>query len=174
MPIIRVGDKVPKLGKNVLVASTAYIIGDVTIGDNVSVWPYAVIRGDEDKVVIGDNTSIQDGVVIHMDPGFPVTIGRNVTVGHRAIVHGAVVEDNVVIGMGAILLNGAVVGSNSIVGAGAVVTQGMKIPPNSVVVGVPARVIRQVTDSDREYIEHDYKSYLRLMKLYLENGNPII
>lgn len=172
MPIVRVGNKVPRIGRNVFIASTAYVIGgDVVIGgDNVSIWPHAVIRGDEDSIVIGDNSNIQDGAVIHTDAGFPARIGRGVTIGHRAIVHGATVEDEVIIGMGAIVLNGAVIGSGSIVGAGAVVTQGTKVPPNSIVVGVPAKVIRQATDADREYIRNNYQAYLRLARMYMDNG----
>ncbi|WP_054854034.1 gamma carbonic anhydrase family protein [Vulcanisaeta distributa] len=175
MPIVRVGgDKVPRIGRNVFIASTAYVIGgDVVIGgDNVSIWPHAVIRGgDEDSIVIGDSSNIQDGAVIHTDVGFPARIGRGVTIGHRAIVHGATVEDEVIIGMGAIVLNGAVIGSGSIVGgAGAVVTQGTKVPPNSIVVGVPAKVIRQATDADREYIRNNYQAYLRLARMYMDNG----
>ena len=170
MPIIRVGDKVPKIGRNVFIASTAYVIGDVTIGDNVSIWPHAVIRGDEDSIVIGDDSNVQDGAVIHTDAGFPARIGRGVTIGHRAIIHGATVEDEVIIGMGAIVLNGAVIGSGSIIGAGAVITQGTKVPPNSIVVGVPAKVIRQATDADREYIRNNYLAYLRLARMYMDNG----
>ena len=170
MPIIRLGVKVPRIGRNVLIASTAYVIGDVVIGDNVSIWPHAVIRGDEDSIVIGDDSNIQDGAVIHTDMGFPARIGHGVTIGHRAIVHGATVEDEVIIGMGAIVLNGAVISSGSIVGAGAIVTQGTRVPPNSVVVGVPAKVIRQVTDEDREYIRNNYLAYLRLAKMYMDNG----
>ncbi len=121
---------------------------------------------------MGDNSNIQDGAVIHTDVGFPARIGRGVTIGHRAIVHGATVEDEVIIGMGAIVLNGAVIGSGSIVGgAGAVVTQGgTKIPPNSIVVGVPAKVVRQATDADREYIRNNYQAYLRLARMYMDNG----
>ena len=170
MPIVRIGDKAPRIGRNVFIASTAYVIGDVMIGDNVNVWPHAVIRGDEDSIVIGDDSNVQDGAVIHTDPGFPVKIGRGVTIAHRAIIHGATVEDEVIIGIGAIVLNGAVIGSGSIVGAGAVVTPGTKVPPNSVVVGVPAKVIRQATDADREYIRNNYLAYLRLARMYMDNG----
>ncbi|WP_069807050.1 gamma carbonic anhydrase family protein [Vulcanisaeta thermophila] len=170
MPIVRLGNKTPRIGKNVFIASTAYVIGDVTIGDNVSIWPYAVIRGDEDSVEVGENSNVQDGVVIHTDAGYPVRIGRGVTIGHRAIVHGATVEDEVIVGMGAIILNGAVIGRGSIVGAGSVVTQGTKVPPGSVVVGVPAKVVRQATQEDLEYIRRNYMAYLNLARLYMDNG----
>jgi len=121
-------------------------------------------------VFIDKDSNVQDGTVIHTDAGFPVRIGRGVTIGHRAIVHGATIEDEVIVGMGAIILNGAVVGSGSIIGAGAVVTQGTRIPPNSIAVGVPAKVIRQATEEDREYIRNEYIAYLRLVKLYTDNG----
>jgi Carbonic anhydrases/acetyltransferases, isoleucine patch superfamily len=170
MPVISLGNKVPRIGRGVFIASTAYVIGDVTIGDNVSLWPFVVVRGDEDSVFIEKDSNVQDGTVIHTDAGFPVRIGRGVTIGHRAIVHGATIEDEVIVGMGAIILNGAVVGSGSIIGAGAVVTQGTRIPPNSIAVGVPAKVIRQATEEDREYIRNNYIAYLRLVKLYTDNG----
>ncbi len=166
MPIIPLGDKRPKIGRDVFIASTAYVIGDVTICDRASVWPYAVLRGDLDSIYIGEETNVQDGVIIHTDSGYPVRIGARVTIGHRAIVHGAIIEDDVVIGMGAIIMNGAVIGRGSIIGAGAVVTQGMRIPPNSIAIGVPARVVREATDKDREYIRVEFESYKRLAELY--------
>lgn len=128
---------------------TAVVLGDVTLGAHVSVWPTAVIRGDSDRIVIGDETNIQDGVVIHVDPGVPCTIGARVTVGHRAIVHGATIEDGCLIGMGAIILNGAVIGRGSLVGAGAVVREGMRVPPGSLVVGLPAKVVRGLSSEEQ-------------------------
>ena len=112
-------------------------LGNVTLGARVSVWPTAVIRGDSDSIVIGDDSNVQDGTIIHVDHGVPTTIGNRVAIGHRAIVHGATIEDDCLIAMGAILLNGVHVGTGSIVGAGAVVREGMRIPPNSLVLGVP-------------------------------------
>ena len=170
MPIVKVGGKEPRIGRNVFIASTAYVIGDVEIGDDVSIWPHAVVRGDEDKIVIGPESNVQDGVVIHTDAGYPVIIGRGVSIGHRAVVHGARIGDEVIIGMGSIIMNGAEIGSESIVGAGAVVTQGMKIPPRSIVVGVPAKVIRQATDEDVEYIRRNYRVYVELARMYVREG----
>ena len=150
------------------VASSAFIhplavvIGNVTIGERVSVWPTAVIRGDSDSITIGDDSNVQDGTIVHVDNGVPTTIGKRVAIGHRAIVHGATIEDDVLIAMGAILLNGAHVGSGSIVGAGAVVREGMRIPPNSLVVGVPGRIVRETTDAERERIKKTVESYLEL------------
>lgn len=144
----------------------ASIIGTVTLGARVSVWPYVVLRGDNDSIVIGDDSNIQDGTVVHVDPGVPVAIGRRVSVGHRAIIHGATVEDDCLIAMGAILLNGVHVGTGSLVAAGAVCREGMRIPPRSLVVGVPARVAREATSEIRERIDHTVKAYLSLQEQY--------
>lgn len=145
---------------------TAVIIGRVTLGERVSVWPTAVIRGDTDTIDIGDDSNVQDGTVIHADPGLPTRIGKRVAIGHRAIVHGSTVEDDSLIGMGAILLNGTHVGSGSIVGAGAVCREGMQIPPNSLVLGVPGRVVRETTDAERERIRSTVESYVGLQEKY--------
>jgi carbonic anhydrase/acetyltransferase-like protein (isoleucine patch superfamily) len=143
---------------------TAVIIGNVVLGDRVSVWPLVVIRGDNDQITIGDDSNVQDGTVIHADPGLPTHIGKRVAIGHRAIVHGSTIEDNCLIGMGAILLNGVHVGTGSIVGAGAVCREGMRIPPNSLVLGVPGRITRETTDAERERIAMTVNAYLELGK----------
>lgn len=144
----------------------AYVAGDVTIGARVSIWPFASIRGDSDAVTIGDDSNVQDGCVIHVDDGVPCRIGTRVGIGHRAIVHGATVENDVLIGMGAILLNGAYVGSGSIIGAGAVVREGFVVPPNSLVVGVPGRIVRETTMQERHRIARTVESYLALQERY--------
>jgi len=143
---------------------SAVVCGNVTLGARVSVWATAVIRGDSDSIEIGDDSNIQDGAVVHVDDGVPTKIGKRVGVGHRAIIHGATVEDDCLIAMGAILLNGAVVGSGSIVGAGALCTEGFVVPPNSLAMGVPAKVIRQTTPAERERIKHTVDAYLELQK----------
>lgn len=140
----------------------AVVIGRVTLGARVSVWPTAVIRADTDTIEIGDDSNVQDGTVIHADPGVPTKVGRRVAIGHRAIVHGSTVEDDCLVGMGAILLNGTHVGTGSIVGAGAVCREGMVIPPNSLVLGVPGRVVRETTDAERERIRNTVASYVAL------------
>jgi carbonic anhydrase/acetyltransferase-like protein (isoleucine patch superfamily) len=142
----------------------AIVIGNVTLGARVSVWPTAVIRGDTDAITIGDDSNVQDGSVVHVDHGVPTTIGKRVAVGHRAIVHGATIEDDCLIAMGAILLNGVHVGSGSIVGAGAVCREGMRIPPNSLVLGVPGRVVRETTDAERDRIRKTVESYVALQE----------
>ncbi|MDB4874576.1 MAG: transferase hexapeptide repeat containing protein [Gemmatimonadetes bacterium] len=141
---------------------TAVVIGDVSLGARVSVWPTAVIRGDTDRIEIGDDSNVQDGTIVHVDYGVPTTIGKRVAIGHRAIVHGATIEDDCLIGMGAILLNHVHVGTGSIVGAGAVCREGMRIPPNSLVLGVPGRVTRETTVDDRERIRRTVQAYLEL------------
>ena len=113
-------------------------------------WPSAVIRGDTEDIEVGDETNVQDGAVLHSDPGLPCRVGARVTIGHLACVHGCVVEDEVVVGIGAIVLNGARVGAGSIIGAGAVVTEGARIPPGSLAFGMPARVVRATTPGERE------------------------
>ena len=150
----------------------AIVLGDVTLGRRVSIWPTAVLRGDGDKIIIGDDSNVQDGTVIHVDPGIPTTIGNRVAIGHRAIVHGSTIEDDCLIGMGAILLNGCHVGAGSIIAAGAVCTEGMEIPPNSLVMGVPGKRRRDVTDAERERIAHTVQSYLRLQDRHRRGEVP--
>lgn len=137
-----------KIHPSAWIAEGAVVVGDVTLGENVSVWFTAVLRGDTESLSIGANSNIQDGAVCHADPDFPLIIGDGVTVGHRAIVHGAQVGDNSLIGMGAIVLNGAKIGANCIVGAGALVTQNKVFPDNSLILGSPAKVVRELTDDE--------------------------
>ena len=144
----------------------AVVTGNVTLGKRVSVWPTAVIRGDSDSITIGDDSNVQDGTIVHVDDGIPTRIGKRVAIGHRAIVHGATIEDDCLIAMGAILLNGVYVGTGSIIGAGAVVREGMRIPPNSLVLGVPGRIARETTDEDRDRIRRTVESYLQLQQRY--------
>ena len=140
----------------------AVVLGDVTLGARVSVWPTAVLRGDSDSITIGEDSNVQDGTVIHADEGVPTRIGKRVGIGHRAIVHGATIDDDVLVAMGAILLNGVHVGTGSIIGAGAVCTEGKRIPPNSLVIGVPGRIVRQTTGDERERIKRTVEAYVEL------------
>ena len=140
----------------------AFVCGNVTLKPRASVWPFVVIRGDTERVEVGEDSNIQDGTVVHTDRGFPTIIGDRVGIGHRAVIHGAVIESDSLIGMGAILLNGVRVGSGSIVAAGAVCREGMEIPPNSMVMGVPARVVRETTAAERERIRDTVETYVRL------------
>lgn len=166
-------ERAPRYGKNVYVAEGAHVIGDVTLGDNVSVWPCAVLRGDEDGIEVLDDSNVQDGSVLHADFGYPVRVGKRVTIGHRAIVHGATVGDDVLIGMGSIVLSGARVGSGSVVAAGALVPEGMNVEPGSVVMGIPARAVRKTTDEDAKRIKESYQAYLKLASSYLRKHRCI-
>ena len=137
-----------KAHSSVWIAEGAVVVGDVSLHENVNVWFTAVLRGDIESLTIGEGSNIQDGAVCHADPGYPLIIGKGVTVGHRAIVHGARVGDNSLIGMGAILLNGATIGNNCIVGAGALVTQNKVFPDNSLILGSPAKLIRELSSEE--------------------------
>ena len=150
----------------VFVAAGAIIIGDVHIGAQSSVWYNAVIRGDTARVVIGERTNVQDGVIIHVDAGAPCTIGNGVTIGHAAVVHGALVEDDVLIGIGAIVLSGAKIGHESILGAGTLVTGGTVVPPRSLVLGVPGRVVRSLLDDEVASIRSGAARYVEYSAQY--------
>jgi carbonic anhydrase/acetyltransferase-like protein (isoleucine patch superfamily) len=154
------------LAEDVYVAPGAIIRGNVRIDDGSSVWFGAVIRGDTASVEIGERSNVQDLAVLHADPGFPLRIGRDVTIGHAAVVHGATVGDGAMIGIRAVVLNGAIVGANAIVGAGAVVTEGCEIPAGHLAVGVPAKVIRELTASDVERTKHAAGHYVRAADAY--------
>ena len=151
-----------KIDPTAFIHPTAVVLGDVSLGRRVSVWPTAVLRGDSDVIVIGDDCNVQDGSVIHADEGAPTHVGNRVAIGHRAIVHGATIEDDVLIAMGAVLLNGVHVDSGSIIAAGAVLPEGKRIPANSLVIGVPGRIVRQTTIEERERITRTVEAYLEL------------
>lgn len=157
------------IDKTVFIADGARVLGDVEIGKNSSVWFNAVIRADSAKVKIGSRSNIQDNAVIHTSKDFGVCIGDNVTIGHGAIVHGCTVKNNVMIGMGAIVLNGAVIEENCIIGAGALVTQGKVIPAGSLVFGNPAKVVRSLTDSEISSITDNAASYVEEAEQYKNN-----
>jgi len=135
-------------------------MGDVTLGPGASVWYGTVLRGDMDRIVVGESTNLQDGTIVHVDSGRPALIGARVGVGHRAILHGCTVEDECLIGMGSVLLNGVVVGAGSVVAAGAVLREGMVVPPGSVVMGVPGRVVRPVNETLRARITETWEHYV--------------
>lgn len=157
----------PKIAESVFLADGARIIGDVIIEENSSIWFNTVVRGDVHKIFIGENTNIQDNAVIHCTfQKFSTHIGKNVSIAHLAIIHGCTIEQDCLIGMGAIVMDGAVVGAGSIVGAGAVVTQGVVIPPRSLVLGSPAKVIRQVSDKEYEGVTATTLRYLEYAKGY--------
>lgn len=134
--------RAPRIEPTSFVHSLSSVIGNVTLGPRTSVWPFASIRGDVEPIILGEGSNVQDNCVIHTDNGFPVTIGRNVTLGHAAIVHGATVEDDCLIGIRAVALNGSRIGRGSLIAAGAIVTPGTVIPPHSLVMGVPGKVVK--------------------------------
>ena len=148
------------------IAPGATIRGDVRIGPQSSVWFGAVVRGDTERVEIGQRSNIQDVAVLHSDPGFPCSIGDDVTIGHAAVVHGATVENGSMIGIRAVVLNGATIGNGSLVAAGALVTEGMEVPENSLVMGIPAKVVRTLTDADRDRMQHASQHYVAAAKEY--------
>lgn len=154
------------VGNRVFIAENATVIGDVTLADDVSVWFGAVVRADRDTIMVEEGSNIQDNAVVHTTPGFPVTIGADVSVGHGAILHGCTIRNRVLVGMGAVVLNGAVVGEGSIIGAGAVVTEGKEIPPDSLVLGVPGKVVRETTPEQREGIIRNAHEYAKLAGRY--------
>lgn len=160
--------KTPVIGKNVYIAPTAVVIGDVVIGDGASVWFNAVVRGDKDRITIGARTNIQDHCILHLDPGHPLTIGAEVTVGHNAVVHGCTIEDKVLIGIGAVVLNDAVVRSGSVVGAGAVVQEGQQIGPCELAAGVPAKIKKAYGEERPAVNVGEAMVYVRLGADYLE------
>lgn len=157
------GDHSPEVGEGAFVHAAACVIGRVRLGRQASVWPNATIRGDTDWITVGDETNVQDGAVLHADAGVPCTVGRGVTIGHLACVHGCTVEDDVLVGIGAVILNGSLVGSGSIVGAGAVLPEGTVIPPGSLVLGTPGKVVRQVTPQQQDGIRLSAAHYVGMI-----------
>lgn len=148
------------VGDQVFIAANATVVGRVSLGDRSSVWFGSVARGDSEWIKVGANTNIQDLAILHADAGVPCQLGSRVTVGHAAIVHGALVEDDVMIGMRAVVLNGCTIGHHSIVAAGALIPEGTSIPPHSLVIGVPGKVVRQVSDHELKRIEYAWKHYV--------------
>ncbi|MGW1214245.1 gamma carbonic anhydrase family protein [Streptomyces sp. NPDC002499] len=166
--ITGIGGREPRIDETAFVAPTASVIGDVTLGAGASVWYGAVLRGDVERISVGARANIQDNCTLHADPGFPVSVGERVSVGHNAVVHGATVEDDCLIGMGATVLNGAVIGAGSLVAAQALVPQGMQVPPGSLVAGVPAKVRRELTVEEREGLTLNGTLYAELAKSHNE------
>jgi len=159
--IHRLGDKTPQLDPTVFVAPGASAIGAVTIGADGSVWFGAVIRGDSDAIRIGARSNVQDGAVLHVDPGVPLQIGDDVTIGHQAMLHGCTIGDGALIGIQAVVLNGAVIGSECLVGAGAIVTERKVFADGSLIIGAPARVVRQLSPEERQKLRAHASNYAR-------------
>ena len=159
MTLYRIGESEPQLGEGAWVAPSADLVGDVRLGARASVWFQAVIRADNTPILVGDDSNIQDGAVCHSDPGFALTIGARVTVGHQAILHGCTIGDDCLVGMGARILNGAAVEPECIVGAGALITEGKRFESGSLIVGAPARVVRPLTGDEKQELRASASHY---------------
>ena len=161
----------PVIPKSAYIEDTAAVIGDVVMGEDCSVWFHAVIRGDVNRIRIGDRTNVQDLCVLHVTHDtHPLIIGSNVTIGHHVVLHGCTVKDRVLIGMGAIIMDGAVIGEDCVVGAGALVTENTKVAPRSLVLGSPAKVNRTVTDKELAWIRESAQNYIQYAGQYLSNS----
>lgn len=159
----------PRIAPSAYIDSSAQVIGDVVIGERSSVWPNVSIRGDVNYVRVGDETSIQDNTVLHVDHDlYPCIVKNRVTVGHRVVLHGCQVDDDALIGIGAVVLNGATIGKGAVVAAGALVPEGMQVPANSVAMGMPARIRREVTPQERDRFQRNCDNYVRITAIYKE------
>ena len=164
-------DKKPKNSGENWVAPNATVIGDVTLEKNTSIWFNAVLRGDIENIHIGEGSNVQDGSVLHTDPGCPLKVGKNVTIGHLVMLHGCTIGDNSLIGIGAVILNKAKIGKNSIIGANALITENKVIPERSLVIGSPGKIVRQVTDDEIKHIKENAEHYVNNFKKYKKLGN---
>lgn len=180
MSIRKFNDKKPLIGRSVFIDESAVVIGDVVLGDDVSVWPSTVIRGDVESIRIGDGTNVQDGSVLHVShegpfspQGQPLTIGKGVTIGHNAVVHACTVGDYCLIGIGAIILDGAVLEDYVMLGAGALVAPGKKLDSGYLYVGSPAKQVRPLSDREKEFLEYSYQHYIQLKNEHLHQQNEI-
>lgn len=173
MAVYRLGERVPTIHPSAWVAPSADLIGLVQLAENSSVWFNAALRGDNEPIVLGANSNIQEGAVLHTDPGTPLTIGEWVTVGHQAMLHGCTIGDGTLIGMQAIVLNGARIGRECLIGAGALIGEGKEIPDRSVVLGSPGRIVRQLTDEDVAKIRAGVLTYVERARYYRDNLGPL-
>jgi carbonic anhydrase/acetyltransferase-like protein (isoleucine patch superfamily) len=164
--VVPIDGRRPVVHEEAWVAPTAVLVGAVDLGAQASVWYGTVVRADTETITIGPWTNLQDGVVVHADPGVPVTVGARVSVGHRAVLHGCTIGDDVLVGMGAVVLNGARVGAGSLIAAGTVVLEGAQIPPGSLVAGLPGKVRRELTDAEREKVMQNAQNYCALARTH--------
>jgi len=173
MPLYRLGDKQPQVGDNAWIAPNATVIGNVHLGANASIWWNATVRGDNDPIHIGDNSNIQDGSVLHTDEGVPMRIGNNVTVGHLVMLHGCIVGDGSLIGIGSVILNRAVIGKGCIVGANTLIPEGKVFPDRVLIVGSPGKVIRELTDDDVTKLKKAAEHYVTNARRYSDSLSPL-
>lgn len=166
MPIYQFDTRRPEIDDSAFVFENAVVIGRVRVGAKASLWPFVTVRGDNEPIVIGEQSNVQEGSVLHTDPGFPLTIERNVTIGHLAMLHGCTVGEGSLVGIGAVLLNGSRIGRDCLIGARALVTEGKEIPDRSLVIGAPARVARTLTDVEIERIHANTAHYVERAAAY--------
>jgi carbonic anhydrase/acetyltransferase-like protein (isoleucine patch superfamily) len=166
MAIYRLGSKVPQVPSSAYVAPEAVIIGDVVIGEDANIWPGAVIRGDNVRIVIGRATNVQEGAVLHSDPGVPLVVGDDVSIGHQAMLHGCTVGDGSLVGIQAVVMNGAVVGRECLVGAGALVAEGKAFNDRVLILGSPARMLRTLSDEEVAGLRFNAADYVRRQRMY--------
>jgi carbonic anhydrase/acetyltransferase-like protein (isoleucine patch superfamily) len=166
MAIYQLGEHAPEIDASAYVADSANLIGKVTVEANASVWFGVTIRGDNERITIGENSNVQEGTVMHTDMGFPLTLGKNVTVGHQAMLHGCTIGDGALIGIQAVVLNGAKIGKGCLVGAGALVTEGKEFPDNSLIIGSPAKAVRTLTEEDLQRLAGNAANYVTRGQLF--------
>lgn len=166
MAIYQLGEHAPEIDASAYVADSANLIGKVTVAANASVWSGVTIRGDNERITIGENSNVQEGTVMHTDMGFPLTLGKGVTVGHQAMLHGCTVGDGALIGIQAVVLNGARIGKGCLVGAGALVTEGKQFPDNTLIIGAPAKAVRTLTEEDVARLQAGADSYVKRGQLF--------
>lgn len=166
MPLYRLGEHAPHVADTAFVAPEATIIGRADLAEHVSIWPGAVVRADNEPITIGAGSNIQEGAVLHTDPGCPLQIGTNVTVGHQAMLHGCTVGDGALIGIQAVVLNNAVIGADSLVAAGALVTEGKSFPPRSLILGSPAKAVRELSDDEVRNLRANANGYVERAATY--------
>lgn len=161
MTSYRIGAKQPSAASSAYVAPNVTLIGDVRVREHASIWPHVVARGDNEPITIGAQSNVQEGAILHADPGFPLTIGEGVTIGHQAMLHGCTIGNGSLIGIQAVILNGAVIGEDSLVGAGAIVTEGKIFPPRSLILGAPAKVARELDDAAVANLRANAEGYVK-------------
>lgn len=173
MTIYQLGTDAPEIDATAFVADSATLVGKVTLQPNSSVWFGATLRGDNERITIGENSNVQEGTVMHTDIGYPLTIGRDVTIGHQAMLHGCTVGDGSLVGIQAVVLNGARIGKGCLVGAGALVTEGKEFPDNMLIIGAPAKAVRALTADDVARLHGSADSYVQRAQLFKTNLKKI-
>jgi len=168
MAIYQLGEHAPEIAPSAYVTDSANVIGKAKIEASASIWFNVTIRGDNELITVGENSNVQEGCVLHTDPGYPLTIGKNVTVGHQAMLHGCTIGDGSLIGIQSVILNGAKIGKNCLVGAGALITEGKEFPDNSLILGTPAKVVRTLTEADIAGMHRNTANYVKRGQLFTQ------